>query len=389
MAEELASISPSVLKWARTSLGLSLNDVAIEMGKNEEVIASWEDGGSAPTYAQLEKLAYTVFKRPLAMFFLAEPPSEPPMRAEFRTYLATSSKKLERDTVFAIREAKARQIYLDEFASDSVDREALSIVTEAMQAQGSLVSYASEFRRRLGVSEAAISNTSKAEDALSIWRNAVEALGVFVFKRAFKQEDLSGFCVADATYPLVYINNKNSFTRQSFTIFHETAHLSLGISGVCAVEEDYIDALPAQDRRVELRCDAFAAEVLVPSPTFKRLAGNESDEAKMRALARQFRVSPAVIARKYFDARMIGRDQYTELMRSYFSDNWRQNERDGDSEAGGNYYNTQLQYLSRRYVSEAYRKFTEGKISAPTFADYLGVKVSSLKTLESKILSRG
>jgi hypothetical protein len=31
------------------------------MKKDPDAVESWEDGSSAPTYVQLEKLAYTVF----------------------------------------------------------------------------------------------------------------------------------------------------------------------------------------------------------------------------------------------------------------------------------------------------------------------------------------
>ena len=53
-----------------------------------------------------------------------------------------------------------------------------------------------------------------AEDAFKNWRRAVEAVGVFVFKRAFKQEGISGFCLHDEMFPLVVVN-KAQPTRSS------------------------------------------------------------------------------------------------------------------------------------------------------------------------------
>jgi len=40
------------------------------------VIEGWEAGASAPTYPQLEALAYKVYKHPLALFFFPEPPED-------------------------------------------------------------------------------------------------------------------------------------------------------------------------------------------------------------------------------------------------------------------------------------------------------------------------
>ena len=85
MAEAIAGVNPEVLRWARERSGLSASEVAKKMNKSAESVENWEVGGSAPTYVQLEKLAYQVYKRPVAVFFFPEPPEEADKIAEFRT----------------------------------------------------------------------------------------------------------------------------------------------------------------------------------------------------------------------------------------------------------------------------------------------------------------
>src|SRR4051812_21218097 len=114
MADQLAAVSPKVLKWARTSLGLDLYEVSHEIGKGIEIVEMWERGEGSPTYAQLEKLAYTVYKRPLAIFFMPEPPIESSIKTEFRTFFGFDGNNLEKDTHLAIRDGKAKQLYLSE-----------------------------------------------------------------------------------------------------------------------------------------------------------------------------------------------------------------------------------------------------------------------------------
>jgi hypothetical protein len=46
--------------------------------RKPEEVEAWEAGESAPTYPQLEKLAYQIYKRPLAVFFLPTPLDETP-----------------------------------------------------------------------------------------------------------------------------------------------------------------------------------------------------------------------------------------------------------------------------------------------------------------------
>ena len=72
-SEPIKGVEPSVLAWARQSLGLSLDDVALKLKKPVATIASWETGDDSPSYAQLEKLAYDVYHRPLATFFSLHP----------------------------------------------------------------------------------------------------------------------------------------------------------------------------------------------------------------------------------------------------------------------------------------------------------------------------
>jgi Zn-dependent peptidase ImmA (M78 family)/transcriptional regulator with XRE-family HTH domain len=388
MSEQIVSVSPSVLRWARTSLGLQMHEVAEEMGKDQEVIERWEEGLEAPTYAQLERLAYTVYKRPIATFFLPEPPDETDARAEFRTYLGNARNTLDKDTLLAIRDARVRQLNLEEFHDEEIEAPAFLSSIHSLVATGiPIEKSAAVMRTQLGVSEYEVSQTRGADASLDIWRNAVEKRGIFVFKRAFKQETISGLCLRHSHFPLVYLNNKTSFTRQTFTLIHELCHLALDVSGVCAINLDYTQGLRASDRRTEEYCDAFAAEVLVPRASFTSRSLDPSSTNSLVSAAHYYRVSPAVIARKCLDLQMIDRSRYQELMAAFFPDNWR-NKGDEEGKSGGDYYNTQLQYLSKRYVVEAYRKHSRGQISDQVFADYLGVKVSSLAGIENRLLAR-
>lgn len=388
MADELAAVSPKVLKWARTSLGLDLYEVSHELGKNIELVEGWERGDGSPTYAQLEKLAYTVYKRPMAMFFMPEPPSESNVKTEFRTFFGFNGNKLEKDTHLAIRDGKAKQLYLNEFADSSNAQSFIEWLQQLRASNQPLEIIARDVRNRLKVSEISIAKTKKPEEALELWRDAIEETGIFVFKRSFKQNNISGFCLLHEKFPVIFLNNKTSFTRQIFTILHELAHLAFDVSGVCSVDTTYIPLLEPADRRIEEWCDKFAAEVLVPNSSFLALMGKSFNQERIESIAKQFRVSPAVIAWKSFDLNLIDKTWLNELMQEYFPDNWRTYKKaeDDNSSGGGDYYNTQLQYLSRRYLIEAYQKYSTGKISSSAFSDYLGVKVTSLAGLESRLV---
>lgn len=74
-----------LLVWARKSAGLSVEAAAHKTGVTKERLEAWErrDQLEKPTFAQLRKLA-SVYKRPLAAFYLPEPPKRFEAMHDFR-----------------------------------------------------------------------------------------------------------------------------------------------------------------------------------------------------------------------------------------------------------------------------------------------------------------
>src|SRR4051812_38005532 len=86
-------VAPDVLRWARESNGLSLDEAAKKLRIGRIVLELWEEGapGEEPTLAQLRNLA-RVYKRPLAVLLLAEPPSGFDVLRDFRLLSAGSDR---------------------------------------------------------------------------------------------------------------------------------------------------------------------------------------------------------------------------------------------------------------------------------------------------------
>lgn len=79
-----AYITPSVLRWARESMGYAIDDVANHLNKKKETVEAWEQDETKifPTYNQLRKLAQ-FYKRPIAVFYFPKPPQEDPEERKF------------------------------------------------------------------------------------------------------------------------------------------------------------------------------------------------------------------------------------------------------------------------------------------------------------------
>lgn len=106
---QMIPVNPDVLRWARETAGWSLEDVAFKMKKDVDTVSSWERGNASPTYIQLEKLAYQIFKRPIALFFFPEPPEEKTPKQSFRTLPQQQISRISPRLRFLIRRAWAMQ----------------------------------------------------------------------------------------------------------------------------------------------------------------------------------------------------------------------------------------------------------------------------------------
>jgi ribosome-binding protein aMBF1 (putative translation factor) len=68
-----ALVKPALLVWARERSGLTVEAAAAKMQLDADLLRDWESGSARPTIAQVRKLG-DVYKRPLAVFFLPQPP---------------------------------------------------------------------------------------------------------------------------------------------------------------------------------------------------------------------------------------------------------------------------------------------------------------------------
>jgi Zn-dependent peptidase ImmA (M78 family) len=189
--------------------------------------------------------------------------------------------------------------------------------------------------------------------------------------------ELSGFCLYDDEFPIIYVNNSSTKTRQIFTYFHELAHLIFRTSGIDKVKDRYIDRLAGDAKQIEILCNSFAAQFLLPEDAFARaVVGRPATEATAELVAAQFHVSREVVFRRFLDQGRIVERQYREAV-----ERWNAQRQAGGGE-GGNHYWTKLSYLGREYVALALSQFHQNRIDENQLADYLDTKPKNVGNLE-------
>lgn len=365
-------VNNDILVWARQELNITQEELANRMGRNIEDIVNWENGKDYPTYAQLEKLAYTIYKKPLAVFFFPNIPNIPKNKGKFRTLDNEIFNEIPTRIIELMNQARVMQLNLQELDSNSRIR-----ITE-LELDIHEQNFYEKLRDVLGVDLELQKKAKNMSDAFEMWRSAFYECGVYVFKEAFKDNSFSGFCLYDIKYPVIYINNSMSYSRQIFTLFHELCHILIKTSGIDKANDDYISRLELDNRKLEMICNMFAGKFLVPTNDLLKLIDNvEINEKNIEKLSKKYSVSRDVILRKLLDMGKISKEAYEKKHSDYQDEMYRKPINNG----GGNYYNTKKAYLGENYINDVCSNYYSGKIDLYETANYLNVRVEAIPQL--------
>lgn len=181
MTERLkAPVEPAVLAWGRKSAALSLAEAARKVGVAEARLKAWEAGTDAPTLPQLRKLA-AAYKRPLAVFFLPNPPNELGFSAlrDFRRLRPDQRQTFSPEVAYEIRAAQERGTVasgiLEDLGSAPPAFDLTARVTDDPK------TLARRVRDTLGITLAKQTAWRDPAEAFRAWRDAMEGAGVLVF----------------------------------------------------------------------------------------------------------------------------------------------------------------------------------------------------------------
>jgi Zn-dependent peptidase ImmA (M78 family) len=375
-------IEPPMLLWACERTGWDVADAEARFPKFAEWIADDPEARRKPTLKQLEKFAQAVHV-PLGMLFLREPPEERLPIADFRTldahHTARPSPEL-LDTVYAMQR---RQGWLHDFlveeGADPVDFVGSARLSDSPDVVGG------EMRRLLGLTDDWASHVRTWEAAVGELRRTIERQRVIAVingvvgndtHRPLDVEEFRGFALTGRMAPLVFVNGADAKSAQMFTLAHELAHVWLNAEGLSSLP----NLLPG-DRDVEVWCNRAAAEMLVPQTALRaRWPSVRSLPEPFQALARVFKVSPLVAARRALDLGLIDRDRFLTFYREQMTLH-RTRRRDG----GGDFYTTQSARVGAYFAENVIRAALEGRLGFKEAYDLTGLRGEAFRELGSRL----
>jgi Zn-dependent peptidase ImmA (M78 family) len=350
------TVSRDVLQWALERSG-RVADVQRQFPK----LTEWTRGVSAPTIAQLEKLAKATLT-PLGYFFLEAPPEDRLPIPHFRTIGDESLHRASPDLLETVYTMERRQAWMREYLVQK-GHERLRFVRSG-QPTAEPGRIAAEIRHLLGLEDGWARDLPSWSPALTLLRNVMENAGILVVvngivgnntRRKLDPDEFRGFVLVDDYAPLVFVNGADFKAAQMFTLAHELAHVWIGSSAAF----DLRNLEPAADE-IEQACNRVAAEFLVPAAELRDLWPRaRQDDEPFQSIARHFKVSVIVAARRALDLRLITKPQFLEFYQAYQED---QRRRSATQEEGGNFYAVQGLRVGRRFAEAIVRAAREGTL---------------------------
>lgn len=345
------------MRWAVGRSGLTLNTLRQKFPK----IRQWEAGESHPTLRQLESLAKATLT-PLGFLFLPTPPEERLPIPHFRTLDGGAPSRPSPDLLYTVQTMQQRQAWMREFLIEQ-GQGRLPFVGSARPNE-SPHAVADRIRRTLGFEEGWAAQQPTWTHALRVLRDVIEEAGILVVvngivgnntHRKLDPNEFRGFVLVDDHAPLVFVNGADGRAAQMFTLAHELAHVFFGSSAAFDLRE-----LRPADDPTEQACNRVAAEFLVLEPELRQVwPSARRDPEPFQAIARHFKVSALVAARRTLDLGLIRRAEFLEFYADYQEDERRTAARRSE---GGDFYATQNGRVGRRFAHAIGQAVREEKL---------------------------
>ena len=379
------TLRPQVLRWARERAGFDEAQLADKLKVKPERIADWEASGSI-TYAKVNALARHTYT-PIGYLYLRAPLDDRLPITDFRTRSDTPALRPSPNLLETVYLMQRRQMWMSE--------ELMYEGAAPLEFVGSFSRHDSPLRVATGMNDvleldggwAAAEGTWT--NALRTLRDHIESAGILVVsngivgnntRRKLDPEEFQGFALVDDYAPLIFINNADYKTAQIFTLAHELVHIFVGEPGVSKFED-----LHRSDHETEQLCDLMAAEFLVPEDELRTYwpdAIHSSDPHQ--TVARHFKVSTVVAARRAMDTSLISRDDFFEYYHENKAKDWggRQLEESG---SGGNFWNNQRGRIGLRFGSAVSRAVREGRLAYREAYDLTSLKGDTFASMPEQM----
>ena len=354
------NIQPAIISWALSQT--SEEKLGTKLVDN---IKHWLDGTKSPTFNQIEDFSKKSHI-PLGYFFLQTPPIEQISLLEYRTLDSIQLTNPSRNLIDTIHDMEAVQEWMVNYRKEW-NYDTISIVG-SLKGITDISVIADTIRKDLGLNIEWYKDCGNPSEAFNKVRGLLEECGIVVMMngivgknthRALDVNEFRAFAMVNEWAPLIFINGADSAGGRLFSLFHELVHLWIGENDL------YNDTKYSANgiKPIEVTCNAVAGAIMVPKTVFLEKWNNNTNDdihEKIKELARMFRCSSSVIARRALDNKKIDQNVYNMVIADAI-EAYIQTKQEKSS--GGDYYRVARSKLDGVFVRALCESVNSGRTS--------------------------
>jgi Zn-dependent peptidase ImmA (M78 family) len=364
------ALKHEMLVWAIEAIALNITSASEKTGISAKRLVQLEEGEKQLTLEELKKISKT-YKRTIATVLLTSPPKEKPLLPDRRTVNSKDIGNFHEKTIMAVRKARAFVLSLVGLKQDA--NISIPVFKHKASIQDNPAVIAMKLRQELKLDE--IRQFENINHALDGYIEKVESLDIAVFQLSLTQDQLRGFSIVDEVVPIIGIKRGGDpATTKTFTLFHEFGHILLNDGGLCDLSE-------STTQQIEKWCNAFSAEMLIPSAQLLQINKVVEQSTKgekiwakkdLIELGNYFHVGPLAILRSLLENGLTTTAYYQDRHHA-----WNKSTFDrAKKPEGRNIAKETIKEKGRAYISLAFKAFDQNRIDLKDFSDFLGVKLS-------------
>ncbi len=381
-----ALVKPELLVWARNSAGLSLERAESLTKIDAFTLGEWESGRDVPSLTELRKLG-EAYKRPLAVFFLAEPPLKFDAQREFRRLAGIKPGKASPELLHALRWAAFRReaaMELHRLTGEPPHR-----LCAVLHPDQDAEEAGTHLRELLGITWSDQAHWPSDYAALNAWRAAVETKGVLVFQTSeMELDEMRATCIPDTPLPVILLNTNDAPYGRLFSLLHEFAHVLLHAGGhktTRMVGERFPEEQP-----LEVAANAFTGAALLPKAIVERIAkrfpsATRGDDETLRKLSQDVNTSAEVILRRLVTLGLASETVYRRKRDGWLALGKRYNAK---TQGGPKMDVKTISKDGPSYTRLVLNAYDQRLISTSAASDYLGVKPLHFPDIRRRLMDR-
>lgn len=365
------NVNPEIIKWSIKNINMPEEVIIKKIGITKNIFDKWINNLDKPTYIQLQKLAKNVRVSPL-IFLSDKPPNEEPMRV-FRTYNNTDQKSY--DTLLMIKRITFLQDVVYNLYNNLNLRKEANIERYSIKTNPKEI--AENERKKFFDLDNQLQSKTKY-DVLRKFRTQVEDNNILVMQFPF--EDIRGLSLIDKNPYIIVLNSRDDPTSRIFTLFHEYAHILLGIN---ELDED---SNYSSSDKIEKWCNNFASYFLISDDRIKQYVDKFDNIDKIvTSISNRYKLSYSMIFYRLYKLNYIQsyETEYDKFIK-------KKEQIKNTTSSGGNYIvNIKTEY-GNKFINIVNENYEKGEITLNEALTYLGIKIKTYdKLMEASGLNCG